>query len=179
MKGKTVYAYDPQTGEFVEPPYPYCRQAEKAVGAYRGAIAEAFQNNRQTPVGGFFWSFIKKDQYKLSEQGKNGNQITFSTVTPQVSILPSVQSIDQFLKTNDAPAIVAGKVELGLSKLKPDKLYTLDALYELIGLPKGFPHLRTTIDAYKEYYGSGMVDGKLRFGHPDTISFLKQKKAMK
>ena len=67
MKGKAVFAYDPQTGEFVRP-YPSCSQAEKETGAYRGAIAEAFQNNRKTPVGGYFWSFEKIDKLTVPEQ---------------------------------------------------------------------------------------------------------------
>jgi len=83
-------------------------------------------------------------------------------------------SIDEFLQDND----VATRVDKVLRALPKNKLFTIDEIQEATGFRRGFPQLRTTIDAHREYYGKGVADGKLHFGHPEVIAELKRQKAM-
>jgi len=173
MKSKTVFAYDPATGALVKE-FASCYQAERECGAYRGAISEGFKNDRKTPIGGYFWDFARLKKHPLASEkfspiGKSGlGKATLSAAGK--SGIP----VDSFLKEND----VCTKVEKALSKLSPNRLYTVDDVTELTGLRKGFPQLRQTLNAYREHQGKGVVDGQLYFGHPDKISELKSLKTM-
>jgi len=83
-------------------------------------------------------------------------------------------TVELFLKEND----VSTKVQEAFDKLMPNRLYTVDDIIEMTGLRKGFPLLRQTLDAHREYHGKGVVDGQIYFGHPDKIAELKSLKAM-
>lgn len=65
-----------------------------------------------------------------------------------------------------------------LRNLSRNKLYSIDEIYEATGFRKGFPMLRVTIDAHKEYYGRGIADGNIYYGHPEVIAELKRQKTM-
>lgn len=83
------------------------------------------------------------------------------------------EGIDEFIKANDAQGIVSQRVEEILSSIPLGKFIFADGIYEKIGLPRGYPYLSTVLASYKEFQGFGMVDKKLRYGHPETIAKCK------
>ena len=84
-------------------------------------------------------------------------------------------SVSRFREENN----VASRVLAVLDKLpKSGPLYTVDEIQEATGFRRGFPQLRVTIDAHREYYGRGVADGLIWYGHPDLIAELKREKSM-
>jgi len=169
MNLKKAYAYDPETGDYVKE-FDGIGNAEKELNLYRGAIHDALRLNRKTPIGGFLWSNQKTDKFPL-----NGKVETPHIPPPVTGVSASGGiSISDFRKTND----VSTKVHNAIARLRKDRLYSLDEVYDLIGLRKGSPMLRATIDSYKENQGKGMADGKIYFGHTETVAQLKTQKSM-
>lgn len=83
-------------------------------------------------------------------------------------------SIENFRKKND----VSTRVDKVLRNLG-DKLYTIDEIEQATGFRHGFPDLRKTINAHKEYYGTGVADGIIYYGRPEFIAELKREKSMR
>lgn len=58
-----------------------------------------------------------------------------------------------------------------LEKLEKNRYYEKDEVRQMTGLRAGYPGLSAALEAHKDYYGK--ADGKVYYGHPESINEMK------
>lgn len=113
-------------------------------------------------------------KYKCSDCGSEANPIMDGEIPEKQKLLKPNEkgkkygiTASELRAKHDVDYIVLQTLE----KLEKNRYYEKDEVRQMTGLRAGYPGLSTALEACKDYYGK--ADGKVYYGHPESINEMK------